>query len=104
VKATLNFSRRLAWHLASRDRRDKSLPHDILCYWFPGLLWLMNDKQGAAALEEYTKEYTEREGITKGAYQMARRHLGLKGYRGHVCSPPVLEYNAVKGTYKVRAK
>ena len=87
----------LALRSASRAKRQGAiLAYSILCYWFAGLLWLMNDKAGWAALCDYTR----RKDITKAAYRKACHRLGLKGYKDRMRRPAVLYYDPVTGTYK----
>jgi hypothetical protein len=100
----VEFLKKIELAFKSRGRRveaeaDRSfLAYNILCYWFAGLLWLMSEKPGWAAL----CEYTSRKDITKAAYRTACRRLGLKGYKDRMRRPPVLEYDAVTGIYKYR--
>jgi hypothetical protein len=96
-----------AIHLAlkSRSRRveakvDSSfLAYNILCYWFAGLLWLMNDEAGRAALCAYT-HHTD---IAQDAYRKSRERLGLDGHRDRVKASPVLWYEPEKRIYKCRS-
>jgi hypothetical protein len=96
-----------AIHLAlkSHGRRveakaDSSfLAYNILCYWFAGLLWLMNDEAGRAALCAYTR-HTD---IAQDAYRKSRERLGLNGHRDRVKASPVLWYEPEKGIYKCRS-
>ena len=75
------------------------LAYYILCHWFAGLLWLMSEKPGWAAL----CAYTGRKDITKDAYRKACHRLGLCGYKDRMRTPPVLEYDRVSGLYRYAA-
>ena len=55
---------------------------NVLNYWFAELLWLMNEKQGCAALSAYTGK-----DIQKAAYRKACQRLGLKGYKDRMRRP-----------------
>jgi hypothetical protein len=91
-----------AIHLAFKSREFRSeadtsfLAYNILCYWFAGLLWLMNDEAGRAALCAYTGHSD----ITQDAYRKSRERLGLNGHRDRVEASPILWYEPEKRLYK----
>jgi hypothetical protein len=95
----VEFFKNICKALRSRSRTEERerafLPYNILCYWFAGLLWLMNDKPGWAALYAYTGKH-----IQKAAYRKARERLGLNGNRDRVKASPVLEYDPQMKIYK----
>jgi hypothetical protein len=105
-EGNVEFLKKINLALKSRGRRmeaeaDSSfLAYNILCYWFAGLLWLMNDKAAWLAL----CEYTGRTDITKAAYRKACQRLGLKGYKDRMRRPAVLYYDPATGTYKYGAR
>jgi hypothetical protein len=95
----VEFFKSLALALRDGDRRVEArapfLGYNILGYWFSGLLWLMEDKAGWAALSAYTDKAIERD-----AYRQACHRLGLKGYKGRFPRAPVLGFDAVSGLYR----
>jgi hypothetical protein len=84
--------------LASRSGKGRKgggafLSYSILCYWFPGQLWLMNEEAGYNALRAYTGNE-----ITKSAYRKACSRLDLKGYK-HRMRDPAVSYDPKTGSY-----
>ena len=100
----VEFFKKLNLALKSRGGRGSGeaessfLAFNILRYWFAGLLWLMNDKEGCNALSAYTGNKIE-----TAAYRKARLRLGLRGHKDRMRRPPVLEFDPVTRSYKYRS-
>jgi hypothetical protein len=101
----VSFFHAIAFALRSRTRQVEAdfersfLGFNVLMYWFAGLLWLMPEKPGWAAL----CAYTGRKDITKDAYRMECYRLGLKGHKDRMRSPSVLGFDPVTGTYNLQS-
>ena len=76
------------------DRQSSFLAWNILCYWFAGLLWLMDAEAGTKALNQYT-----REPVTVDAYRKACARMKLVGYKAFATLPPVIAYHPRRRAY-----
>jgi len=100
-RGDVEFFRKLSLSLRNGGRRVKGkaegfLAYYILGYWFSGMLWLMADKPGWAAL----CAYTGRKDITKDSYRMVCHRLRLKGYKDRG-RKPLVGFDPVKGMHEI---